>query len=335
MDQLTDLFAQMPGGGLIVAVAGVLIGLTLWVVGHKVLRPGFALIGLIFGAGVGWIASAFIPFDVPPWLPAIFVAIIFGILAWVSFRLTMAIALALVFGFAAPMGVWAWAQYRGIAAFEVPSQQDPGTLPAEATEGLPDDLVRELNEDPQRLLEELQQSNLDLYEEIRKRLDEWLPKPPGSETGDGTGDTSGGDPTTEGGTTSGGGSANPLPAEPPPWVTESERVIRETIDRIIETWQNQAPGVRWSMTVSAISGVLFGLLLGLAAPAAGAGLVTALIGSLIWMACAWVLAVRFGAESWPFVPQTTAHWVIGWAAISIIGLGIQWTLPRKRADKSS
>lgn len=334
MEQVIDLFSQMPGGGLIVAVAGVLIGLTLWVVGHRVLRPGFSLIGVIFGAGVGWIAAAFIPFEVPAWLPAIFVGIVFGILAWVSFRLTMAVALAMVFGLAAPLGVWSWAQYKGVAAFDVPPpRESPDTLelPLEATEGLPDDLVRDLTTDPNRLLEELQKSNLDLYEEIRKRLDEWLPKPPGENTPDGEGEPG----TSETGESGSSGSANPLPAEPPAWVKESERVIRESIEKIIETWQNQPPGVRWSMSVSAISGILFGLLLGLAAPAAGAGLVTALTGSLLWMACGWVLAVRFGAENWPFVPQSSATWVIAWAAISIIGLGIQWTLPHKRADKTN
>ena len=86
---------------------------------------------------------------------------------------------------------------------------------------------------------------------------------------------------------------------------------------------------------SGIGGLLLGMLLGVLARNFSTVVVTAFSGSLLWLGCSWTLANQFGVPEGPWMPGSSASWMVWWMLTAVIGLAIQWTICRKRADKSA
>ncbi|MGD9690661.1 MAG: hypothetical protein AB7K52_13335 [Phycisphaerales bacterium] len=90
-------------------------------------------------------------------------------------------------------------------------------------------------------------------------------------------------------------------------------------------WEDLKPSHRWYVIGAGALASIIGVMLGLALPTWAAGLVTALVGSAIWLpAAVWLAraANAPGAESLALVPPT--GWAITWLATASVGLGLQW-----------
>jgi hypothetical protein len=61
--------------------------------------------------------------------------------------------------------------------------------------------------------------------------------------------------------------------------------------------------------------------------------VTALGGSVVMLTSGWTLAARAEIPQGPWMPTTPTHLLAWWLGLAVIGLGIQWMLRAKHADK--
>jgi len=119
---------NLPPAAHALTVGGLLTGLALWLFGGKLLKPAFALIGLIVGGMIGFLlVPTFMPATVAgvptPYLGLGFGAILGLIQGLVLFRFSMAVCAALIFGLAATLGGAAWMKFEPLKrAADVASQ---------------------------------------------------------------------------------------------------------------------------------------------------------------------------------------------------------------------
>ena len=90
-------------------LVGLVIGLFLWLFGSRIVRPNIALQGVIVGAVAGGLISRSLNLS-PVFAYAIGGGIAGGILMWFTYRLWVAMFMAIVLGIIAPMAVMAWYQ---------------------------------------------------------------------------------------------------------------------------------------------------------------------------------------------------------------------------------
>jgi hypothetical protein len=105
MNDLSQTITDVPWIGLIPVLLLVMVGLLLWVAGRKVLPVCLAAIGLMIGAGVGWVIGDSITTGVAPWAVAALGAVVFALIGALAYRLAVMAALAAVFGLVAPLSV--------------------------------------------------------------------------------------------------------------------------------------------------------------------------------------------------------------------------------------
>jgi hypothetical protein len=98
-------------------------------------------------------------------------------------------------------------------------------------------------------------------------------------------------------------------------------------------WHETPDSLRWTVLAAAAVGALLGLVVGAAAPSFSASVVTALGGSVIMLSSGLVLVthVKIPLTSW--MPTTPTALLIWWVVLAVIGLGVQWILRARRADK--
>jgi membrane associated rhomboid family serine protease len=106
--QVQQALDAMPAPWLVLLILGVIVGLTLLLLGGKLARPACALSGLILGGLAGVIASRELIGD--SWLfPAVLIGAIGGcLLAWLLFRVWMAMVGAAILALAIPAAVLVW-----------------------------------------------------------------------------------------------------------------------------------------------------------------------------------------------------------------------------------
>jgi hypothetical protein len=99
--EMLDALRDLPVGAHTLAFTGLVVGLVLWSFGRRFVRPGFALVGMVIGAVLGFFTTASIPMIDPFPIPAPYVGLGGGalggvILAVLLFRVAMAASTALV-----------------------------------------------------------------------------------------------------------------------------------------------------------------------------------------------------------------------------------------------
>lgn len=100
-------------------------------------------------------------------------------------------------------------------------------------------------------------------------------------------------------------------------------------------WGELPENQRLVFGVAAVLGGLAGFLLGFAFPKKVAAIGSAFIGAGIWAPIA-VKALRdFDAPGAASLPTTARAWLITWLIIAAIGLALQWTVLKPKADRSS
>lgn len=303
MEELTRTIQELPWLGMIPVALVFLLGLVLWAAGRRVLRTGFAAGGLLAGIAAGLAAAnieAIATLGVPPWTIALAAAVIVAIVCAVLYRIVLAATIGVLLGGLVPLGVWTGVDLGWFQSDARPAQ---AALPSDPPPAGNDSVAAQ-------------------DDEINRWLDDWF----------------------------GAGGAEPGPSaaaeEPKPTIEETAvrsaatwlEWLREATDAAVEApkvaWAQMSQPLRWSLVAAAGVGVLLGLILGAAAPSLSASMVTALGGALLLLVSGWITAIRLGAGDWPGMPSNAVSWLAWWVAAAVIGLGVQWTIRPKRADKS-
>ncbi|MHC4217528.1 MAG: hypothetical protein ACYSU7_03640 [Planctomycetota bacterium] len=303
MEKLTQPILEVPWPAVIPVVLMLLVGLVLWVAGRRVLRTSFAAAGLILGGVLGWAATdldVVAAMTVPAWVFAVVGSVLAAIVFAAAYRMVLAGSIALLLATLAPLGVWTAAELGALPlqGGETVAQKPlfAGTTTATTNEPATD-------------------------------LDRWLedvfgvpgeePPPAGDE-----------EPAPVPAPAEGEADANP-------WRQWWDNAADVLVSVPVTIWQETPEPLRWSVVAAAAVGGLLGLVLGAAAPSFSASVVTALGGSVIMISSAWTLAARLEAPPDRWLPTTPKAILAWWIALSVIGLGIQWMLRARRADKSA
>ena len=98
-------------------------------------------------------------------------------------------------------------------------------------------------------------------------------------------------------------------------------------------WQQRGASGRRTLVVAAGIGMAIGLLTGLIFPYLAASIQAALVGSTLAVSCGVVLIKMQAGELTNWLPDTHRSFLITVGLITLIGLVLQWTILRRKADR--
>ncbi len=317
VDNIAQAINEMPTAGMIPVGLALITGLLLWAAGRKILLAAFAVIGLVIGVAAGWVIGELLGLEgMEIWIPTIVGGVIFACIAALASKLVIALALALTLGIAAPLATMTVSQMvdtsdAGQESASPVTDEELETLP------LPDEVADWLrNNDPDAKSE----PPLPADEEDAENLPE-----------DESTDTN---LPLEIGAAALGESLE-IPEKALLYVDHIKHIADQLLASVETNWQATPSTSRSIVVASGIGGLLLGMLLGVLARNFSTVVVTAFSGSLLWLSCAWTLANHVGVPEGLWMPGSSASWLVWWMVTAVIGLAIQWTLYRKRADKSA
>ncbi len=275
----------MAAGVLAVAFSG---GLVLWLMGRRLLRFGFVFLGMLLGAGAGYVAAIDLALTHEPLAGSLIGSVAGAMLGFVLFRVAVASSLSAILAIAMTLATSTAIRFEG-----VPHKQ--------ATPLATDQLLLDgvLLEDPDSPL--------------------MGPTDPEAETSPADAD----DPS---GTLPG---TDDLLEE----LRDRGAVFASTlVDEARHVWNAQPTSTRLALTFAAGSGVLIGLVIGLAAPKRAAAATTAFIGPAIWLPSGAMIVHLLDPGLSEALPTRPLTWVAIWAGTSLFGLGVQWTGSKPKTD---
>jgi hypothetical protein len=129
----TSTLRELPPAAHALAIGGLITGLALWLFGGKLLKPAFALLGLVIGGMLGFLlVPAFFSTTILG-VPSPYVGLGLGLLlgliqGLVLFRFSMAICTALILGLAATLGAAAWMKFEPLKRAADVANQPVSTL---------------------------------------------------------------------------------------------------------------------------------------------------------------------------------------------------------------
>lgn len=314
VDNIAQAINEMPTAAMIPVGLALITGLLLWAAGRKILLAAFAAIGLIIGVAAGWVIGELIALEgMEIWIPTIVGGAIFACIAALASRLVVALALALTLGIAAPLVTMTISQMADTSDSGQESAS-PATVETLEELQLPDAADWLKNYDPDDNSQTPPPVDKDAQSEPDEPLSVDLPMELGAAAL---------------------GESLEIPEEALLYVDHIKHIASQLLTSVENNWQN-TPSTSRSMVVgSGIVGLLLGMFLGVLARNFSAVVVTAFSGSLLWLSCAWTLANHFRVPEGPWMPGSSASWLMWWMVTAVIGLAIQWTMRRKRADKSA
>lgn len=294
--------AWLPTVGLL-ALAGV--GLLLWCVGRKLVRPACAVCGLVLGGLGGWALGQALA-DQGAWVIPLVVGggVAGGLLAVLLFRLWMALSGAALLALAIPAAVLIW----------------QGTPPPSADDSAPQ------RESTRQAAESDKSDEADAADDAEapavpfRDLVEAFAKPD-AEKKDGAKE---------------GDAADEAPSVGQALETASQAArswSQKQLEQLGAWWEQMSPGLRSTLYVAGAVGGLTGLLLGLIAPRLTASLQTALVGAILILFSAHRLIAMHAPDQAGYLPQSPRGLLVWVGLITLLGLLFQWTLLRRRTDK--
>jgi hypothetical protein len=296
MNDFTQTLKDLPWMGLIPVILIVVMGLLLWAAGRRVFRAGFAVVGLVVGGCIGLVIGETVGVGFPSWILGVIGGVVLACIAALAYRVAVAGLMMMVFAVASPMCV--------IASLELQARRAGVSV-----------------------------SQGDVHNPVADPIDQWLSNP----------ERHGFREDTAAATRSTNDSISGAlqRARNAPGLSEQTRegigVVQEFGQRLIDAlrtkWDGMPQKARPTLVLSSVVGGVVGLLLGVIAPTFSAALITALGGSLLWLTGLRVLLVRLGVPEGPWMPASGLAWVGTWLITTLVGLGIQWTLKPKPADK--
>lgn len=331
MEELSQTLQELPLAGLIPLALLLIVGLLLWAAGSKVFRAGFAAAGLLIGAGIGWLVGGTVNLGVPVWIIALVGAVLVACLAALTYRLAIAGALAIVLGVASPLAVLTVNEWQnGTAAVDdpdVPSQvEDEPLAPTEpdAPDPVDEDFTGRAMDEIDRWLRER------FGEQIRDRL-------PASVT-DKLRERELDDELAE-------QISQGLEADENGWsflngefdehIETMRNMAERTAQALREAWRDAPESLRPILVAAGVVGGLLGVLIGALVPTFSTTIVTAFLGALLWLTALRVIAEKLAISESLWLPTTGTGWLSMWVILALLGLGIQWTFLKRKADKPS
>jgi len=317
MTAWTHSIQDIPYAGLIVSMMLLVIGLILWAAGRRVLRPSFAALALIAGAGLGWVAGSNVDLGVPALAVAIIAALLCMCFAALAFRALVATSMAVIIGVAAPMAVWGGAVIRSGAGGDVIAhgEDDAGIYAAPIAEPpAPDE------------------------------FDAWLAQgQPSAARGDDQTDDDPADVIAERGMVSDDLRAladkleldMTFTPEAEQHIERAGSYVRAVSDWGHSVWARTPPVLRPGLIIASVIGAITGMLVGTLASSFCVSIVTSCGGSLLWLASSIAMARELELSQNLYAELPPGAWLIGWAVISVIGLAIQWTFRPANADNTA
>ena len=107
LDELLQFIPAEPGTtALITAMAGVVVGATLWLLGTKFSRPLVTLLTVLLGAAVGMQLPRWVGWQISGAGPAVGVAVVLGVSGFILHRMWVGIGLGAVLALWVTMAVW-------------------------------------------------------------------------------------------------------------------------------------------------------------------------------------------------------------------------------------
>lgn len=328
MQELSHTLQDVPLAGMIPLVLLFIVGLLLWAAGSKVFRAGFAAAGFLIGGGIGWLVGGTFNLGVPVWVVAVFGAVLVACLAALTYRMAIAGALAIVFGVASPLAVLTVNEWQAADSEVRPSDPAP---PEEQELAPAEPEARDVDEDfTGQAMDEIDRWLKERFgEEIRNRLpagvkdrlqdrelDDELAEKIAEELEDG-----------ESGWTF-------LNGEFDEHIEAMRTMAQRVAQSLRDAWQDAPESLRPLLIGAAVLGGLLGVLIGALVPTFSTTIVTAFLGSLLWLTSLRVIAEKLSVSDAVWMPATGTAWLTMWVILALVGLGIQWTFLRRKADKA-
>lgn len=319
----------------ILLVVLALLGLGMWLLGRRLARPACTVSGLVLG-GLGGLALGEMlaeqgAFTIPLVIGA---AIAGALLAALLFRIWMAISGAALLALVVPAAMVIWQNTPLPAPEETEATEQAQETEHETTPGLApggEPLVIDENldsADSEALLHWLERlTGIDLEGVASTDVD------PDADP-DATDHADAADPDAEDADSSPGTLAG---EQIEAVIGEGSAAVRawyaELRERLRAWWSELSPAARRGLFVGAGIGALLGLTLGLALPYTAAALQSALAGSILVFLPLRELLARHAPEWTGLLPQSPRATLLWLGLITVLGVLLQWTLFRRRADK--
>ena len=298
MNELLESISELSIKGLIPIGLLFFCGLLLWAAGRRVMRVGFATIGLIAGGLLGATIGNKVNLGVAPWVVGASGAVVFVVIASLAYRLALAGAVGLLFATLAPLVVWT-ANERELIGFSTVA-----TVQQEALAQAKPQVELDLAVDPEAI-----QQKIDW---VRDTVDQIL----ASDTAEtlfvstGEDDANADDPQV----------STPLRAA---WRLASKG------------WNGAEASFQGLLVAACAFGAMLGFVVGTGAPVFSAIIVSSLGGSFLILSTGWVMGAKTSLAHGLLDNLTPTNWTLLWLITSVLGLGIQWIFRPKHADKSA
>jgi hypothetical protein len=295
------LAQTLPQGGSVPLGVALLAGLLLWIMGARVIKPVFFLLGLAIGGFVGATLMPLIGFPdivlggltfTPTVVGLICGGIIGSLCSLAMFRLVIAMTSALAFAAAGVVGALIFLHYNPTFADGDPSQTE--TALVESGEDVVD-LSSSINEAITREAAERSEALLDRDDTI---LDE----------------------------------------DAKQQLKDAAARSKEFLDQLWETVSNELEErpTRDKMIAGSagFAGLALGLLIGVVMPKRTTALVTSLFGSAVCMASTSALLTAQSGERPGYLEQSAMVWAAVWILLTGVGLMIQLGFITKRSNNA-
>ncbi len=343
---ISDLIQQLPVSVHLMALSGLIIGVIVLLAGGKLLRALVALLGAAFGAIVGLTIIALFPDTSDPVLGMLIGAGAGLLLGIALYRFYMAIALALLFGLAAPVGVFAFNSITGtwqpaagplpieaqmldgvpVTDAEIGEPEAPADSGEETTDSAPTD-AGDVETPSEADPAEPTDPDVSLTEEVTEQITDLLDESGATEALreeaiQQLGDEAGLDADR----------AQDLADQARPVLDTAGRIMRSIFGECRDRFQALPASQQWSVSLAAVIGMILGGVIGLLLPASAATLVASAAGAALTISSASWLAARYEVPIVQDLPTQPTATLLVWAALWIGGTVFQWTAKRRKPD---
>lgn len=291
----------LPQGGAVSLVVGLAGGIILWLLGGRVLKPAFALIGAALGgfAGVVLVPLTGLPaitlggVSIGPGFVGLLVGAIVGALVSVGlFRVVITLSAGVVFLVAGTLAGLVYLQH-------VP--EGSGDIRVEAAEALEGE-AHEAADALRRGTDELRKQAGQTLEDLAGQV--------AGEEAQATGLISNED-------------MEAVKEQLRDAAQRSRAFLGEVRDNAQAAWNERTPRERVVILGSGMAGLLAGLIGGVLFPRRATALITALLGAAVWLFCAIALLRSLAGLGEGALAYSAQTWTVVWVGTAIIGLALQ------------
>ncbi len=297
---MLTLAQSLPEGGSVPLGVALMAGLLLWLVGARVIKPVFFLLGLAIGAFVG---TTILPLtglptfhpgglDLTPGVTGLICGGVLGALVSLAmFRLVIALTAALAFAAAGVVGAMIFLHFNPTIGQDDPGDAETALVESgESLAGITTSLGEEIN---RRAAE----TSVDLLDGDHTGLDE--------ETKQQLKDAA----------------------------ARSREFIEQMYAMVKADLESRPTRDKLIALSAGFAGLAFGLLIGVVMPKRTTALVTALFGSAVCLAASTALLTARTGERPAFLDQSAVVWAIAWAGLTALGLMVQLGFITGRKNK--